>query len=90
MVNSTKKLFDNYIRQGKYSDLNDVQSRIDYYVARQIITAEEGVEYAKIASERVVLPEVTPEQNAARIEYLEAAVLDMGEMFALLMGGIAE
>lgn len=85
---TTRMLFDSFIRHGKYSNLDDVQNRIDYYVARQVIDAEEAKQYMQIARERVAMPENTPDTNAARIEYLEAAILDIGNMFAELMGGM--
>lgn len=79
MNTMTHKLFDNYIRMGTYSDLDDVQSRIDYYVARNVITAAEALEYQKIAAERVCKSEAEEKEAkyVARIEKLEAVVAEL-------------
>lgn len=79
MNTMTHKLFDNYIRMGTYSDLIDVQSRIDYYVARGVITAAEALEYQDIAAKRVCKSEaeMKEEEYISRIEKLEAKVAEL-------------
>ena len=73
----TRKLFDNYIRKGTYSDLEDVQSRIDYYVARQVINASEAMEYQEIAQSRVAKPAISDYVTRSEYQRLEQKVAEL-------------